>query len=214
MSVDVFTALNTYMPYSESKYITPEKAGVLREQMEEFKQAGQNARAAFTQIAKAFAPKLPHFSLQATSQWMNQAQIARPFFWAYFIGPDQSKAAPALALRSLYDREPAGISLELSVLERFSDEQSLPKLHRHLNMPASAPFYYFAQINGTSERMAATEENRQWLLDSLHNGTHGLRKVQLKADIENIAQYELPELIERLGELADALLPFYLECIH
>lgn len=29
MPVDVFTALNAYRPYSERKYITPEKAGAL-----------------------------------------------------------------------------------------------------------------------------------------------------------------------------------------
>ena len=74
-----YTPLIRYTDYAEKKYIKPEKAGDLKEDMELFRENGQEARKIFTQIAKSLEEKLDDFHLQKISSWMNQAQIARPF---------------------------------------------------------------------------------------------------------------------------------------
>ena len=48
-----YTPLIRYTDYAEKKYIKPEKAGDLKEDMELFRENGQEARKIFTQIAKS-----------------------------------------------------------------------------------------------------------------------------------------------------------------
>ena len=79
-----YTPLIRYTDYAEKKYIKPEKAGDLKEDMELFRENGQEARKIFTQIAKSLEEKLDDFHVQKVSSWMNQAQIARPFLWVFF----------------------------------------------------------------------------------------------------------------------------------
>ena len=60
-------------------------------------------------------------------------------------------------------------------MERKKDEHSLSKQNRVLNLPIQPPAYYFAQIDGVSQRFDATEENRQHLSQQVATGL--VRKV-------------------------------------
>ena len=54
--------------------------------MVEYRELGQEARQEFTHLVSDFQKHFPHLKQDRTSQWMNQAQILRPHFWAYFQG--------------------------------------------------------------------------------------------------------------------------------
>ena len=115
-----YTPLIRYTDYVEKKYIKPEKAGDLKEDMELFRKNGQEARKIFTQIAKSLEEKLDNFHVQKVSSWMNQAQIARPFLWVFFKREDESIEEPEFALRVFKNEKTkkVGISLEVGFIER------------------------------------------------------------------------------------------------
>ena len=75
--------IRDYLDFADLKYRNPDKAGEEREKMLAFRHKGQEARKAFTELAKVFQASHPEWQLQQTSQWMNQAQRLRPHFWAY-----------------------------------------------------------------------------------------------------------------------------------
>ena len=66
--------IRDYLDFSGLQYRSPDKAGAEREKMLAFRHKGQEARKAFTELAKAFQASHPEWQLQQTSQWMNQAQ--------------------------------------------------------------------------------------------------------------------------------------------
>ncbi len=72
--------IRDYLDFSGLQYRSPDKAGAEREKMLAFRHKGQEARKAFTELAKAFQASHPEWQLQQTSQWMNQAQRLRPHF--------------------------------------------------------------------------------------------------------------------------------------
>lgn len=66
--------IRNYLSYAEIQYRNPDKAGDEREKMLALRHKGQEARKAFTNLAKAFQEKHPEWQLQQTSQWMNKAR--------------------------------------------------------------------------------------------------------------------------------------------
>jgi len=84
----------------------------------------------------------------------------RPHFWNYLKGYGEI-TEPMFALRLYGTAEDFGVSLEVSFMERKKDEHSLSKQNRVLELPIQSPAYYFAQIDGVSQRFEGTEENRQ-----------------------------------------------------
>lgn len=78
--MSIFSAIETYLALQGHKYISPDKAGELREMMLDLKQKGQAARAEFSDLVKQFQRFYPKLTLERTSNWMNQAQILRPHF--------------------------------------------------------------------------------------------------------------------------------------
>ena len=97
--------------------------------MLEFRHKGQEARKAFTELAKAFQISHPEWQLQQTSQWMNQAQRLRPHFWAY-LQREGKVTEPMIALRLYGESSDFGISLEVSFVERKKDEQNFGETNK------------------------------------------------------------------------------------
>ena len=75
--------IRNYLAFAGLQYRNPDKSGAERDKMLELRHKGQEARKAFTELAKAFQASHTEWQLQQTSQWMNQAQRLRPHFWAY-----------------------------------------------------------------------------------------------------------------------------------
>ena len=198
--------IRDYLDFAGLQYRNPDKAGAEREKMLAFRHKGQDARKAFTELAKAFQASHPEWQLQQTSQWMNQAQRLRPHFWVY-LQRDGQVTEPMLALRLYGNPSDFGISLEVSFIERKKDEQTLGKQAKVLEIPPVEGVYYLVYSNGESHKMEATEENRQVLVEKI--GSQEIRKVLVKADVSFVETQSLEVILEKLEEAYERLLPYY-----
>ncbi len=198
--------IRNYLSYAGIQYRNPDKSGDEREKMLELRHKGQEARKAFTNLAKDFQASHPEWQLQQTSQWMNQAQRLRPHFWAYLQREGQV-TEPMLALRLYGKPSDFGISLEVSFIERKKDEQTLDKQAKVLEIPVVEGIYYLVYSNGESHKMEATEENRRTLREKVRN--QEIRKVLVKSDVSFIENQTLAEILEKLEETYTRLLPYY-----
>ena len=204
--MSLFPAIESFLTVQGSKYISPDKAGELRETMLDLKARGQAARQEFANLVRDFQALYPKLSLERTSNWLNQAQILRPHFWNYLRGHGEI-TEPMFALRLYGTAEDFGVSLEVSFMERKKDEHSLSKQNRVLNLPIQPPAYYFAQIDGVSQRFEATEENRQYLSQQVARGL--VRKVLIKYDVNLSEATSKQQVLSELEQAMTALIPFY-----
>ena len=199
-------AVREYLSFAGVQYRNPDKAGDEREKMLNLRQKGQEARKSFTELAKTFQASHPEWQLQQTSQWMNQAQRLRPHFWVY-LQRDGQVTEPMLALRLYGTSTDFGISLEVSFFERKKDERTLGKQAKVLKVPTVEGVYYLVYSDGQSQRWEANEENRQILRNKLSN--QEVRKVLVKADVSFIENQSLEDILEKLEEAYERLLPYY-----
>ena len=204
--MSLFPAIESFLTVQGSKYISPDKAGELRETMLNLKARGQAARQEFANLVRDFQALYPKLSLERTSNWLNQAQILRPHFWNYLKGYGDI-TEPMFALRLYGTAEDFGVSLEVSFMERKKDEHSLSKQNRVLNLPIQPPAYYFAQIDGVSQRFEATEANRQYLSQEVAAGL--VRKVLIKYDVNLSEAASKQQVLSELEQAMTALIPFY-----
>lgn len=204
--MSLFPAIKAYLPYQGTKYTAPEKAGDLREVMLDLRAKGQDARKEFIDLVKDFQALYPNLSLERASQWMNQAQILRPHFWNYLKGYGEI-TEPMFALRLYGSADDFGVSLEVSFMERKKDDYSLSKQNRILQVPIDRPVYYFAQIDGVSQRFEGTEDNRRLLMKQVQEGQ--VRKVLAKYDVNLSGANSREEVLSNLQEAMTALIPFY-----
>lgn len=204
--MSLFPAIESFLTVQGSKYISPDKAGELRETMLDLKARGQAARQEFANLVRDFQALYPKLSLERTSNWLNQAQILRPHFWNYLRGYGEI-TEPMFALRLYGTAEVFGVSLEVSFMERKKDEHSLSKQNRVLNLPIQPPAYYFAQIDGASQRFEATEANRQHLSQEVAAGL--VRKVLIKYDVNLSKATSKQQVLSELEQAMTALIPFY-----
>ena len=200
--MSLFPAIESFLTVQGSKYISPDKAGELRETMLDLKARGQAARQEFASLVRNFQALYPKLSLERTSNWLNQAQILRPHFWNYLKGYGEI-TEPMFALRLYGTAEDFGVSLEVSFMERKKDEHSLSKQNRVLNLSIQPPAYYFAQ----SQRFEATEANRQHLSQEVAAGL--VRKVLIKYDVNLSKATSKQEVLSELEQAMTALIPFY-----
>ena len=198
--------IRNYLSYAGIQYRNPDKSGDEREKMLELRHKGQEARKAFTNLAKDFQASHPEWQLQQTSQWMNQAQRLRPHFWVY-LQREGEVTEPMLALRLYGKPSDFGISLEVSFIERKKDEQTLDKQAKVLELPVVEGIYYLVYSNGESHKVEATEENRRTLREKVRN--QEIRKVLVKSDVSFIENQTLAEILEKLEETYTRLLPYY-----
>ena len=168
---------------------------------------GQDARKAFTELAKAFQARHPEWILQGTSQWMNQAQRLRPHFWAY-LQREGEVTEPMLALRLYGSPSDFGVSLEVSFIERKKDERTLEKQAKVLEVPVVEGIYYLVYSDGESQKMEANEENRRTLREKVRS--QEVRKVLVKVDVPVTENSSEEEILEGLLKSYATILPYYL----
>ena len=203
----MLNTMRDYLAYSGLQYQKPEKAGQDAEKMLYLRSKGQEARKAFTNLAKTFQATHPEWKLQGTSQWMNQAQRLRPHFWAY-LQREGEVTEPMLALRLYGSPSDFGVSLEVSFIERKKDDRTLDKQAKVLEVPVVEGIYYLVYSDGESQKMEAIEENRQFLREKLSH--QEVRKVLVKIDVPVIDNSSEEEIVEALLKSYDKILPYYL----
>lgn len=198
--------IRDYLDFASLQYRNPDKAGEEREKMLELRHKGQEARKAFTELAKAFQASHPEWQLQQTSQWMNQAQRLRPHFWVY-LQREGKETEPMMALRLYGTSADFGISLEVSFIERKKDEQTLEQQAKVLEVPVVEGIYYLAYSDGASHKLDANEENRRSLREKVRS--QEVRKVLVKLDVSFIENQSIEVILEKLDEAYERLLPYY-----
>ena len=198
--------IRNYLSYAGIQYRNPDKAGEEREKMLELRHKGQEARKAFTNLAKTFQASHPEWQLQQTSQWMNQAQRLRPHFWVY-LQREGEVTEPMLALRLYGEPSDFGISIEVSFIERKKDEQTLSKQAKILDIAPVEGMYYLAYTDDQGQKVEATEENRRTLREKVRS--QEFRKVLVKSDISFIENQSLESVLEKLEDTYTRLLPYY-----
>ena len=203
----MFNTMRDYLAFSGLQYQKPEKAGQDAEKMLYLRSKGQEARKAFTELAKAFQARHPEWILQGTSQWMNQAQRLRPHFWAY-SQREGEVTEPMMALRLYGIPSDFGVSLEVSFIERKKDEQTLGKQAKVLEVPVVEEIYYLVYSDGESQKMEATEENRRTLCEKVRR--REVRKVLVKVDVPVTENSSEEEIVEGLLKSYYTILPYYL----
>jgi len=202
----MYDKIREFLNYQGIKYVAPTKVGEDAERMLAYRALGQEARKEFTQLVTDFHQLYPQLRQDRTSQWMNQAQLLRPHFWAYLQG-EGSMADPMFALRLYGDSKDFGVSLEVSFIERKKDEESLQKQNRVLTLPVFSPVYYFAQIEGVSQRFQGTEANRLRLLKGVEASQ--VRKGLVKVDVNLSQATSRDAILEELKKGMACLLPYY-----
>ena len=202
----MLNTMRDYLAFSGLQYQKPEKAGQDAEKMLYLRSKGQEARKAFTELAKAFQARHPEWQLQQTSQWMNQAQRLRPHFWVY-LQRDGQVTEPMLALRLYGTSTDFGISLEVSFIERKKDERTLGKQAKVLEVPVVEGIYYLTYSDGQCQRWEATEENRQILRNKLSN--QEVRKVLVKVDVPVTDEQILDKFLDESDKIFEKLMPYY-----
>ncbi|HFR3551115.1 TPA: hypothetical protein ACHVA2_001331 [Streptococcus suis] len=200
-----------YLDYQGVHYCKPEKAGALAGDMIALRNVAQAARKEFQTLSLVLAEHVSPFVPERVSQWMNQAQICRPHFWTYYRLPSASLTDSALAIRLYGKGVEAGISVEVSFIERKKVETSLLQQNRVLNCSIAAPLYYWVQEGQVFYRLDGTEENRQSLLQAVEAGR--IRKVLVKYDVPFRTVASEEELLERLIQVFSLLEP-YLKMTH
>ncbi|HFI0271016.1 TPA: hypothetical protein ACGO3Z_000533 [Streptococcus suis] len=195
-----------YLDYQGVHYCKPEKAGALAGDMIALRNVAQVARKEFQTLSLVLAEHVSPFVPERVSQWMNQAQICRPHFWTYYRLPYASLTDSALAIRLYGKGAEAGISVEVSFIERKKVETSLLQQNRVLNCSIAAPLYYWVQEGQVFYRLDGTEENRQSLLQAVEAGR--IRKVLVKYDVPFRTVASEEELLERLIQGFSLLEPY------
>lgn len=104
-----FVAIREFLKLQGIHYQAPAKAGVLASEMEQYRALAQAARKEFTDLVSAFQQRHPYLEQDRTSQWMNQAQVLRPHFWAYLKG-EGTMAEPSKATQGSH---PSNLSASL-----------------------------------------------------------------------------------------------------
>lgn len=199
--------IRDYLDFAGLQYRNPDKAGEEREKMLELRHKGQEARKAFTELAKAFQASHPEWQLQQTSQWMNQAQRLRPHFWVY-LQREGKVTEPMMALRLYGSSSDFGVSLEVSFIERKKNEETLGKQAKVLEIPTVEGIYYLAYSDDQSQRWEANEENRCTLVEKI--GSQEIRKVLVKADVPIKENSYEERIVVKLLKSYDKILPYYL----
>ena len=202
----MLNTMREYLAFSGLQYQKPEKAGQEAEKMLYLRSKGQEARKVFTHLAKAFQERHPEWDLQGTSQWMNQAQRLRPHFWAY-LQREGEVTEPMLALRLYGSPSDFGVSLEVSFIERKKDERTLDKQAKVLEVPVVEGIYYLVYSDGESQRMEATEENRQVLREKIAH--QEVRKVLVKVDVPVTDEQILDKFLDESDKIFEKLMPYY-----
>lgn len=126
----MYQELNDYLEFQSMKYIMPEKAGPLKDDMQTFKAKGQLARNSFTELSRALEQRMDGFKMQRVSNWANQAQVGRPHFWVYYRKDTDQLDDVAVALRVYGVKDSFGVSLEVSFVERQKSDKTLEKQAR------------------------------------------------------------------------------------
>ena len=195
-----------FFRYDKVKYRNPVKFPEVAEEMEQLKKAGQDARQEFTKLTEVFYKNFHTFRVGQVSQWMNQAQVARPAFWRYFIEEGQDEGNPSFALRLFNEENKLGVYVELSFIERIKNDNSVRLQNKVLECePNSNILYVASDFQKNAMVFEGNESNRDKLTRVVKEGE--IRKVILRSPV--FLESTKDGIEEELADALKELIPFY-----
>ena len=198
--------MSYFFRYDKVKYKNPVKFPEIAEEMEQLKKVGQDARQEFTKLTEAFQKNFKSFRMDRVSQWMNQAQVARPAFWRYFIEEGQDEGNPSFALRLFNQENKLGVYVELSFIERKKNDNSVRLQNEVLECePNSNILYVASDFQKNAMVYEGNESNRDKLTRAVKEGE--IRKVILRRPV--FLESTKDGIEEELSDALKELIPFY-----
>lgn len=198
--------MSYFFRYDKVKYKNPVKFPEIAEEMEQLKKVGQDARQEFTKLTEAFQKNFKSFRMDRVSQWMNQAQVARPAFWRYFIEEGQDEGNPSFALRLFNQENKLGVYVELSFIERKKNDNSVRLQNKVLECePNSNILYVASDFQKNAMAYEGSVPNRDKLTRAVQEGE--IRKVILRRPV--FLESTKDGIEEELADALKELIPFY-----
>ena len=198
--------MKQFFRYEKVKYKNPVKFPEVAEDMIQLKKAGQDARQEFTKLTEVFYKNFHTFRIDPVSQWMNQAQVARPAFWRYFIEEGQAEGNPSFALRLFNQENKLGVYVELSFIERKKNDNSVCLQNKVLECePNSNILYVVYDFQKNAMAYEGNETNRDKLTRAVKEGE--IRKVILRRPV--FLESTKDGIEEELSDALKELFPFY-----
>lgn len=198
--------MKQFFRYEKVKYKNPVKFPEVAEDMIQLKKAGQDARQEFTKLTEVFYKNFHTFRIDPVSQWMNQAQVARPAFWRYFIEEGQAEGNPSFALRLFNQENKLGVYVELSFIERKKNDNSVRFQNKVLECePNSNILYVVYDFQKNAMAYEGNETNRDKLTRAVKEGE--IRKVILRRPV--FLESTKDGIEEELSDALKELFPFY-----
>ena len=198
--------MSYFFRYDKVKYKNPVKFPEIAVEMEQLKKAGQDARQEFTKLTEVFQKNFKSFRMDRVSQWMNQAQVARPAFWRYFIEEGQDEGNPSFALRLFYNDDKLGVYVELSFIERKKNDNSVRLQNKVLECePNSNILYVASDFQKNAMAYEGSVPNRDKLTKAVQEGE--IRKVILRRPV--FLESTKDGIEEELADALKELIPFY-----
>ena len=195
-----------FFRYDKVKYRNPVKFPEVADEMEQLKKAAQDARQEFTKLTEVFYKNFHTFRMDPVSQWMNQAQVARPAFWRYFIEEGQAEGNPSFALRLFNQENKLGVYVELSFIERKKNDNSVRLQNKVLECePNSNILYVASDVQKNVMAYEGSVPNRDKLTRAVKEGE--LRKVILRRPV--FLESTKDGIEEELSDALKELIPFY-----
>ena len=205
MMIDI-EKLKLFYKYNGLKYKNPDRFPDSKKEMEKIKLCGQEARKEFEKLTDLFSKLLQNFKPEPISQWMNQAQIIRPSFWRYFIEEGLEKGDPTFAIRLYEKNKEIGVYVELSIIERKLNENSLRKQNKVLSEPLDFRCIYIASdVKKNTFEYPYDEEIRRILLNEVECGK--IRKVIIRVPVKVISDEN--KMKQDLEAAINQLIPIY-----
>ena len=198
--------MKQFFRYEKVKYKNSIKFPEVAEEMIQLKKAGQDARQEFTKLTEVFYKNFHTFRTDPVSQWMNQAQVARPAFWRYFIEEGQVEGNPSFALRLFNQENKLGVYVELSFIERKKNDNSVCLQNKVLECePNSNILYIASDVQKNAIAYEGNESNRDKLTRAVKEGE--FRKVILRRPV--FLESTKDGIEEELSDALKELFPFY-----
>ena len=198
--------MSYFFQYDKVKYKNPVKFPEIAVEMEQLKKAGQDARQEFTKLTEVFQKNFKSFRMDRVSQWMNQAQVARPAFWRYFIEEGQDEGNPSFALRLFNQENKLGVYVELSFIERKKNDNSVRLQNKVLECePNSNILYVASDFQKNAMAYEGSVPNRDKLTRAVQEGE--IRKVILRRPV--FLESTKDGIEEELADALKELIPFY-----
>jgi hypothetical protein len=212
--VDIETIVKYLENYSGKLYEKPKKAGIKKEEMEQFKESGRVARQEFIKLGNLIENRLPDFKAQRCSDWRNQGQKVDPYFWIEFKRKNALELPHSLSLSiNLHpEHDPSGpltLSFRVELKDTGSEDEDYETQNKIVEVPInkSSGVFYQADMKTNNESRSFSNDSDNVKKEIANNS---IKKLKTVKNIEGpYVNSRMDNILEDSIESAKLLIPFY-----